>query len=199
MTAQTCFFCWFSRIVQRTKTPEQAESGSLPREKPRTTPPRGAFSPPPRPNFRSCPRSPSPAPPPGGPPKGALPQLRLWAERAASPPPSCSERGTNGVSANGVTANLVFFDKGTFCVLPLTYFYHPKSDRAYLFPSKSITFAASPLMLTPFVRNRSVRWLATAAPSRTAKIHLVTRMLKEAGPPELFIKSVLFDSYILIV
>ena len=28
----------------------------------------------------------------------------------------------------------MFFDRGTFLVLPLTYFYLPKSARAYLFP-----------------------------------------------------------------
>ena len=43
-------------------------------------------------------------------------------------------RGTNGVSTNGVTANFMFFDRGTFGVLPLTYLYLPKSARAYLFP-----------------------------------------------------------------
>ncbi len=42
-------------------------------------------------------------------------------------------KGTNGVSTNGVTANFMFFDRGTFWVLPLTYFYLPKSARAYLF------------------------------------------------------------------
>ena len=31
-----------------------------------------------------------------------------------------SRKGTNGVSTNGVTANFVFFDRGTFWVLPLT-------------------------------------------------------------------------------
>ena len=45
-----------------------------------------------------------------------------------------SRRGTNGVSTNGVTANLRFFAGGTFWVLPLTYFYIPKSARAHLFP-----------------------------------------------------------------
>ena len=31
-------------------------------------------------------------------------------------------KGTNGVSTNGVTANFMFFDRGTFRVLPVTYF-----------------------------------------------------------------------------
>ena len=37
----------------------------------------------------------------------------------ASPPaaPRRSRKGTNGVSTNGVTANLMFFDRGTFWVL----------------------------------------------------------------------------------
>ena len=43
-------------------------------------------------------------------------------------------KGTNGFGTNGVTANLMFFDTGTFWVLPLTYFYLPRSARAYLFP-----------------------------------------------------------------
>ena len=45
-----------------------------------------------------------------------------------------SWRETNGVSTNGIAANLMLFDGGTFWVLPLTYFYLPKSARAYLFP-----------------------------------------------------------------
>ena len=43
-------------------------------------------------------------------------------------------KGTNGVGTNGVTANVVFFDRGTFGVLPLAYFYLPKSAGAHLFP-----------------------------------------------------------------
>ena len=43
-------------------------------------------------------------------------------------------KGTNGVSTNRVTANVMFFDRGTFWVLPLPYFDMPKSARAYLFP-----------------------------------------------------------------
>ena len=64
--------------------------------------------------------------------------------------------GQNGVGTNGVTADFMFFDRGTFRVLRLTYFYLPKSARAHLFPnlSKFITFAAAPLVLTPFVRNQ---------------------------------------------
>ena len=44
-----------------------------------------------------------------------------------------TRKGTNGVSTIGVTPNFIFFDRGTFWVLPLTYFYIPKSARAYLF------------------------------------------------------------------
>ena len=47
-------------------------------------------------------------------------------------------KGTTGVSNNGVTANFMFFDRGTFGVLPLTYFYIPPSARAYLFPNLSV-------------------------------------------------------------
>ena len=64
---------------------------------------------------------------------------------------------TNGVSTNGVTAKFRLFDRGTFWVLPLTYFYLPKKvpGRTF-FPnlSKYITFAAAPSVLTPFVRNQ---------------------------------------------
>ena len=45
-----------------------------------------------------------------------------------------TRKGTNGVGTNGVAANFVFLDRGTSGVLPLTYFYLPKSARAYLFP-----------------------------------------------------------------
>ena len=58
-----------------------------------------------------------------------------------------NRKGTNTVSTNGVTANFMFFKRGTFWVLPLTYFYLPKGARAYLlFPnlSEAITFAATP-------------------------------------------------------
>ena len=73
------------------------------------------------------------------------------------PSSHAARKGTTGVSTNGVTANVMFlFNRGTFRVLPLTYFYLPKSARAYLFPQsvKFITFAAAPLVLTPFVRNQ---------------------------------------------
>ena len=62
-------------------------------------------------------------------------------------------KGTNGVSTNGVTANFMFFDRGTFWVLPLTYFHIPKSARAYLFPrSVKIRYFCSqtPISLYPF-------------------------------------------------
>ena len=50
------------------------------------------------------------------------------------PPSSPSQKGTNGVSTNGVTAIFMFFDRWTFWVLPLADVYLPKSARAYLFP-----------------------------------------------------------------
>ena len=45
-----------------------------------------------------------------------------------------SRKGTNGVSTNEATANFISFGRWAFWVLPLTYFYLPKSGRAYLFP-----------------------------------------------------------------
>ena len=54
------------------------------------------------------------------------------------------------VSTNGVTANFMLFDIGTFGVFPLTYVYLPKGARCTVFPlSEIITFAAAPLALTP--------------------------------------------------
>ena len=53
---------------------------------------------------------------------------------ASTPLPPFDRRGTDGVGTNGVTTNLMFFDRGTFSVLPLTYFCLPKSARVYLFP-----------------------------------------------------------------
>ena len=43
-------------------------------------------------------------------------------------------KGQNGVATNGVAANFMSFDRGTFWVFPFTYFYIPKSARTYLFP-----------------------------------------------------------------
>ena len=60
-------------------------------------------------------------------------------------------KGTNGVSTNGVTANLMFSDRGNFWVLPLTYFYLPKSARAHLL-SQSVEihyFCSGPISVDP--------------------------------------------------
>ena len=69
---------------------------------------------------------------------------------------------------NGVTANLFVFDRGTFGVLPLTFFDLPKSARAYLSlqSDKILTFAAAPWVLTPFVRNQGARPLLRLAQNR---------------------------------
>ena len=50
--------------------------------------------------------------------------------------------------------NTCFLTEELFGVLPFTYVCLPKSVRVYLFPQfdKNITFAAAPLVLTPFVR-----------------------------------------------
>ena len=60
-------------------------------------------------------------------------------------------KGTNGVSTNGVTANFMFFDRGTFWVLLLTYIYLTKSARAYLFPQfvKIHYFRSGPISVDP--------------------------------------------------
>ena len=45
----------------------------------------------------------------------------------------------------------MFFDRGTFGVLPLTYFYLPKSARVYLFPKsvKIHNFCSGPISVDP--------------------------------------------------
>ena len=53
-----------------------------------------------------------------------------------------TRKGANGISANGVTANFMFFDRGTFRV--------PICQSL----SEFVTFAATPLALTPFVRSQ---------------------------------------------
>ena len=69
-----------------------------------------------------------------------------------------NRKGTNGVSTHGVAADIMIFDRGTFWVLTLTYFYLPKVPGRTSFPnlSKLITFAAAPLVLTPFVRDQGL-------------------------------------------
>ena len=59
-----------------------------------------------------------------------------------------------GSALTGSLHLFVFFDGGTFWVLPLTCFDLPKSARAYLIPQsvKFMMFAAASLVLTPFVR-----------------------------------------------
>ena len=61
---------------------------------------------------------------------------------------------TNGVSANGVTANLICFDRGIFWVPPLAYFDIPnKSARAHLFPpsAKNHVFCSSLVSVDPIL------------------------------------------------
>ena len=78
---------------------------------------------------------------------------------------------TNGVSTNGVTANVVFFDRVTFRVLPLTYFYLPKSDRAYLFPKCQYSLLLQRLHQRRhhFVRDRNTN---TEERGRTASMYM---------------------------
>ena len=68
-------------------------------------------------------------------------------------------KGTNGVSTNGVTANFMFFDGGTFWVIPLTCLYLPNIARAYLFPEsvKSHNCSSVPTSVDPFVCNQTKR------------------------------------------
>ena len=45
-----------------------------------------------------------------------------------------ARKGTNGVSTSGVTAISRFCDRGTFGVIPVTFFYIPQGARGCLFP-----------------------------------------------------------------
>ena len=64
-------------------------------------------------------------------------------------------KGSNGVSANGVTAMFMLFDTGICGVLPLTDFDVPKVPGRTFFPNLS-KFAAAPLGSTQFVRSKGV-------------------------------------------
>ena len=64
---------------------------------------------------------------------------------------------TNGVSTNGVTANFMFFDRGTFLGTPVNLLSSSQECQGVpFFPnlSKFVTSAAAPLVLTPFVRSQ---------------------------------------------
>ena len=70
-------------------------------------------------------------------------------------PPSLRSRpafgnGHIGVSTNG-SLHYLFFDRGTFWVLPLTCFYLPRVARAYLFPQpvKIHYFCSGPMSVDP--------------------------------------------------
>ena len=78
-------------------------------------------------------------------PRGSVPA------RAGEEERSTARKGTNGVSINWATANLMLFDRGTFWVLVLTYFYLPQSARAYLFPQsvKTYYFCSGPISVDP--------------------------------------------------
>ena len=67
-----------------------------------------------------------------------------------------TRKGTNGVTTNGVTANVMSVDRGALGVPPLTYLYIPNSARAYLFPDLS--------------RSGKIYLLCT---NITAKVHLL--------------------------
>ena len=65
-------------------------------------------------------------------------------------------KGTNGVSTRGVTVNVICLTEGLFGHSRQPTFILPKVPGRTFFPnlSKCITFAAAPLVLTPFVRNQ---------------------------------------------
>ena len=80
-----------------------------------------------------------------------------------------SWKGTNRVSTKLSLQMFMLFDRGTFRVLPLTYFDLPKSARAYLFLQSveiHISFAAAPFVSTPFVRNQGAPVVTHTSESR---------------------------------
>ena len=86
---------------------------------------------------------------------GILRAKTLWGETSALDPVRGSSvkarKGTNGVSTNGVIANFIFFDRGTFWLLPLTCFYLRKVPGRNFFP-KSVKihyFCSGPVSVDP--------------------------------------------------
>ena len=77
---------------------------------------------------------------------------------------SSIRQGTNGVGTNGVNASFMFFDRGTFWVLPLACFYLPRSARLYLFSQavKILYFCSGPISADPI-------WSATKARARAGE------------------------------
>ena len=97
--------------------------------------------------------------------------------RACSRDPFGKGQMGSALSALMGSLQIPCFLTGTFWVLPLTYFYLPKSASAHLFPnlSKFITFAAAPLVLTPFVRNQPMRPLLVGSIPRREEHSLRSR------------------------
>ena len=63
-----------------------------------------------------------------------------------------SRRGTNGVGTSGVSAHVMFFDRGAFAVLPVNdAVIFPKVPWRTFFPklSKVITFCSGPISVDP--------------------------------------------------
>ena len=77
-------------------------------------------------------------------------------------------KGQMGSALTGPLQIPSLFDWGTFWVHPLTYFIFPKVPGRTFFPNllRFITFAVSPLVLTPFVRNQDCTSGQTRCPGR---------------------------------
>ena len=90
-------------------------------------------------------------------------------------------KGTDGVSANGVTANFMVLDRGTFWALPLTCFYVPRSARAYLFPQsvERIYFCSGPISVDPICPQPKAGRLA---PQPRKHLHLRPGLLRVVHP-----------------
>ena len=100
-----------------------------------------------------------------------LERMLLAARNRSEGKGGLSQRGTNGVSTSGVTANLMLFDRGTFWGTPVSLLLSPQKCQGVLFSpnlSKIISFAAAPLVLTPFVRNQLESVRTTMAHKRVS-------------------------------
>ena len=94
----------------------------------------------------------------------------IWRRAAVLLEPLAARKGTNGVGTNGVTADFMVLERGTFLGTPVNLLLSSQKCQGVItiFPnlSKIITLAAAPSVLTPFVRNQAASTGPTC--SRTA-------------------------------
>ena len=79
-------------------------------------------------------------------------------------------KGQMGSALMGSLEPFMFFDRGSFWVLPLIYFYLPKSARAYLFPQsvKNPYFCSGPISADPICPQPKTTALSQGERRRTS-------------------------------